>query len=144
VLIREVLIRIRGMEISEQTARYKVGLFWFVATGERSSRLASLRWPFDVEARVRGLQSPPYNHKSAWSEVKRLDRSLTAYSFDHFPRGRLEYFPPSRRWLLTVDEKLKADVFINNLVLRWELPRGHLTINAGECYCSSASVPDPG
>ena len=74
------------MEKSEETARYKVGLFWFVATDEPSSRLASLRWPFDVEARELGLQSPSYDHKSAWAEVQLLDRSLVGYSFD---RGRL-------------------------------------------------------
>jgi hypothetical protein len=131
------------MEKLNETARYKVGLFWFVATSKLSSRLASLRWPFDVDAHELGLQSPPYDHQSAWTEVQRLDRTLAGYTFDHFPRGRLEYYPPARRWLVTVDEKLKAYAFVDHVVRHWELPRGHLTVKVDESYSSSVSIPDP-
>lgn len=143
VLIREALIRIQGMEKSKETSRWKIGLFWFVATGEPSCRLASLRWPFDIEAYLSGLQSPPYDHKTAWAEVQRLDDSLAAYSFDQFPCGRLEYYPPARRWIFSVDQKLNQTSFISYMVIKWELPPGRVTIKTDPAYASLVSIREP-
>jgi hypothetical protein len=121
----------------------RIGVFWFVATDTSLSRLVSLTWPFNIDAEGADLRTVPYDHMRAWPEVQRLDQSLVGFEYDHFPRGRLEFFPPGRRWLLGIDAKLDRSSFTINLIVYWRLPPGHLTITVDPAYTSAVSVPDP-
>lgn len=120
----------------------KLAVFWFVSSEENRSRLVSLRWPFDIN-NARALQCIPYGHEPAWADVQRADTTLSGHPFDFFPRGRLEYFPPTRRWIFSVDPLLEAGCFIKYLVNNWELPMGHVTVEVEPSYCSSMPVQRP-
>jgi hypothetical protein len=121
----------------------RIGVFWFVSTDHTSSRLLSLTWPFNLDDENSGLRAAPYDHKTAWPEVQRLDRMLRNYDFDYFPRGRLEFYPPMRRWLLSVDPKLNRSSFVTYIVAKWSLPIGHLTVKVEPAYSSAVSICDP-
>jgi hypothetical protein len=121
----------------------RIGVFWFVSTDTALSRLVSLTWPADIDAERAELRAVPYDHMRAWPEVQRLDKTLANYEFDHFPRGRLEFYPPMRRWLLAIDAKLDRSSFAIHLITFWRLPPGHLTVTVDPAYTSAVSVPDP-
>jgi hypothetical protein len=131
------------MEKSKASKPWKIGLFWFVATNRHSCWLASLRSPIDIEGFRSALRCSPYDHKSAWTVVLQLNPSLAAYSFDHFPRGRLEYYPPARRWIFSVDQKLNRRSFVSYMAINWKLPPGHVTVKTELAYASLASVREP-
>ena len=50
----------------------RVGLFWFVSTGQPEFRLVSLTWPFDIDAAGDELRAVFYDHIRAWPKVQRL------------------------------------------------------------------------
>jgi hypothetical protein len=122
----------------------KISVFWFVETGGYPTRVVSILWPFKVDNDDWDLKAVPYGHERAWPEVQKLDRTLASYSFDHFPRGRLEFYPPTRRWLLSIDEQLNRSAFIDLLVEEWDLPEGHLTVKVDPSYTSAVSINEPG
>jgi hypothetical protein len=83
------------------------------------------------------------SHADAWSEVQRLDASLKHYEFDYFPRGRLDFFRPGRRWLLSLDSKLQQETFVAYIVIQWNIPPGHVTVKVAHNYQSTACIGPP-
>jgi hypothetical protein len=122
----------------------QVGVFWFVAPGTAPSpRLVSLLSPIDVAAAGRDLVATPYGHLAAWQQLQASDESLVPYAYDHFPRGRLEYFGPTRRWIFSLDRQLKRSRFISLLVLAAGLPPGHVTAQVDLAYTSAVAIREP-
>ena len=105
----------------------RLAAFCVCSSTETQSRLVSIRWPVDINA-GREQKFIPLGHDRAWIDAQKLDRTLTSYPFDYFPRGRLEYFPPMRRWSFSVDPLLEASCFMIDLVETWKLPKGHVTV----------------
>lgn len=112
----------------------RLGLFWSLSPTGAPFRLATFLRPFDAVTEVNGLKSVVERHEDIWPQVQRLDPSLAPYAFDHFPRGRLDYFSPGRRWLLRVDPALKGASFVGHLAHRWKLDAGHLTVESNRPY----------
>lgn len=121
----------------------KVGVFWFVAPNGSASRLISVLSPFDINAVGLDFAKAPHDHEASWPEVRDSSPELAGYDFDYFPRGRLDYFAPGRRWIFSVDPKLKRNTFIACLVSNWCLPPGHVTVKGEDAYASRASVGEP-
>jgi len=82
-------------------------------------------------------------HSEVWPQIQRIDQSLAAYPFDYFPRGRLVFFDPGRRWLLFLDSKLNRGTFVAHLMMKWGFGAGHLTVQSDAAYTSTARVGDP-
>ena len=78
------------------------------------------------------------------AEIQRIDQSLSSHAYDYFPRGRLEFFVPGRRWLLFLDPKLNRGAFVAYLVVKWQLNSGHLTVKTDTAYASKTCVGSPG
>src|SRR4051794_23490003 len=100
----------------------KTGVFWFVATDPSApSRMVSVLSPFNIDFAGRDLVASPHDHAVVWPRVQSLDPSLKNHDFEYFPRGRLEFSGPTRRWIVTIDSKLNRVAFIAYLSATWEL-----------------------
>jgi hypothetical protein len=108
----------------------RLGLFWSLSPTGAPFRLATFLRPFDAVPEVNGLKSVVERHEDIWPQVQRLDPSLAPHAFDHFPQGRLDYFSPGRRWLLSLDPELNCASVVNFLVQLWKLDDGHLTVTS--------------
>jgi hypothetical protein len=120
-----------------------VGVFWFIAKDRKRSRLACFTRKIENISEFNGLKAIPQTHAEAWLEVQRIDQSLASYAYDYFPRGRLDFFVPGRRWLLFIDPKLNRGAFVAHLVVHWWLNAGHLTVYNEFSYTSEACVGAP-
>jgi len=120
----------------------KVALFWFVPDEAEGSRLVCVRWLLDCDERLQ-LQCAPCCHLEAWHHITALDRSLEEYSHEFFPRGRLEFYPPTRRWIFSIDTQLARGDFVEYLTDTWLLPRGHLTVIDDPDYRSAIVMRSP-
>lgn len=118
---------------------FRAGVFWLVDTSDEL-RHVRVSWPIDVDTPRFGSATDGYDHEQAWRHICRLDRTLGIYAFDHFPRGRVTYFPPTRRWLLGVDVALARPDLVAQIVERWRLPPGHITTVVELTYCSAAHL----
>lgn len=121
----------------------RLGLFWFIAKDRNSSRFAALSRPLDEVPEIGDIQRLEENHAEAWLEVQRLDDNLKQYEFDYFPRGRVDFFRPGRRWLLSLDPKLQQGAFVAHIVMQWDISPGHLTVKVDRDYRSTARVGPP-
>ena len=123
----------------------KLGLFWFIGTSKRQpSRLVSFLQDFEEVPEVDRVRAVRRDPAEAWREIQRLDPQLAPYAFDYFPRGRVEFFAPGRRWMLYVDAKLNRGAFIAYLVDTWRLDRGHLTVKLDRCHSTPTIAPPRG
>jgi hypothetical protein len=121
----------------------RLGLFWFIAKGRNASRFAAFSQLLNNVPEIDDFRKINENHFDAWSVVQRLDSSLSPYEFDYFPRGRVDFFRPGRRWLLSLDPKLRRGAFVAYIVLQWGIPPRHLTVNIDRDYQSRAHVGPP-
>jgi hypothetical protein len=121
----------------------RLGLFWFIAKNRNASRFAAVSRPLVEVPEIGDFQKLNESHTDTWSEVQRLDSSLKQYEFDFFPRGRVDFFRPGRRWILSLDSKLQRGAFVAHIVLQWGIPPGHLTVKVARDYQSIASVGPP-
>jgi hypothetical protein len=118
----------------------RLGLFWFIAKDRNMSRFAAFSRPLAEVAENKNFQRLAEEHPEAWVEVQRLDPSLKQYAFDYFPRGRVDFFRPARRWLLSLDPKLQREEFVAHLLLQWGIPHGHSTVKVDRNYQSTAHI----
>jgi hypothetical protein len=130
-------------ELSRACYRPRLGLFWFIAKDRNQSRFAAFSRPLDAVPEFDDFQRLNDSFVNAWSEVQRLDSSLKQYEFDYFPRGRVDFFRPGRRWLLSLDSKLQRGAFVAHIVLQWGIPPGHLTVKIAREYQSTACIGPP-
>jgi hypothetical protein len=94
----------------------RLGLFWFIAKDRNASRFAALSKPLIEVPEIGDFQMLSESYAHAWSEVQRIDSSLKQYEFDYFPRGRVDFFRPGRRWILSLDSKLQQGAFVAFIV----------------------------
>lgn len=119
----------------------KIARFWIVNTGELTCRLAAYRLPLANNESSREIQTISCPEQEAWEHVQPLDPQLLKFSYDYFPRGRLDFFPSGRRWLLSVAPRLNETQIINFLADEWHLPKGHLTVSTDDRYVSAYNGP---
>jgi hypothetical protein len=129
--------------LSRISQQPRLGLFWFIAKDRNASRFAAFSRPLVEVPKIGDFQKLNESHADAWPEVQLIDPSLQQYEFDYFPRGRVDFFRPGRRWLLFIDSKLRRGAFVAHIVLQWGIPPGHLTAKVSRDYQSSACIGPP-
>jgi hypothetical protein len=132
-----------NLTLCPKSNKPRVGVFLFIAKNRNPSRFACFTSKLEIIPEFKGIKAIPQTHAQAWLEIQRIDQSLSSYAYDYFPRGRLEFFVPGRRWLLFLDPELNRGAFVAYLVVKWQLNSGHLTVKTDTAYASKACVGSP-
>jgi hypothetical protein len=122
----------------------RLGIFWFWGEGRKQSRFIGISRLWTHVATAEDKRCLEVSHEQGWRHVQTLSRRLSAFRFDHFPRGRLEWHSATDQWRLYVDQKLLRGAFITEVVFKWHPPKAQLVVRADPQYRSDANIRLPG
>jgi hypothetical protein len=65
----------------------RLEIFWFCGDCRKQSRLVSISCPWSGIPTIADRRQLPLGHEEGWLHVQALSPQLSAFPFDHFPRG---------------------------------------------------------
>lgn len=114
----------------------RLGIFWMVPA-DGGARMAALSHPeIDVPI-IGGSRTTEDSHVDAWRRVCAAYRGLSRYSYEHFPRGRVNWREEDGRYLLLADRLIIETGRHEALARRWRLPLDRLTVARDSHYRTS-------
>jgi hypothetical protein len=98
----------------------KIGIFWFLPT-RNGHRFISLAHDVSRVDLIGGFKTIDEGHVDIWPKVVAADRTLRRFSYEYFPRGRINWREEDNRFILLAD----LSIFKRNLhqvvTERWNL-----------------------
>lgn len=123
-----------------------VGIFWFVRDGDRSSMIFD-RTPVAIAETYGDFATHAKGHYRFWEALKRrgsaslkrsgIPEAPAWFEYEEFPRGRVVYNRPTKRFTVYIDAKLRKAGFLLLIELAFGLTRGSYDIAGDEHYRSS-------
>lgn len=108
-----------------------------MAPADGAEQIVALSHPeLDVPV-IGGFRTTEDSHVEAWQRVCTAHRGLSSYSYEHFPRGRVNWREDDGRYLLLADRSIIETGRHEALARRWRLPLDRLTVARDDHYRTS-------
>lgn len=122
----------------------KVGIFWFVQW-KGSIRLLSASCPIAEGEPYGDMITYGTGHYTTWNRWKKsidspLKRGITkAFEYEEWPRGRISYDKPAKKYVLLCDQKIMSDQFIEQILKEFSISIDDALIGDDPHYISVES-----
>ena len=124
-----------------------VGIFWGLPQGRRGWRFLADKTPVDEGEPYGECITHATGHYEYWESLSRLGQTVLAqrglpgepawHEYEEFPRGRVVYWPDSRRFVIYADRRLQAKSFIKRIVAEFGIPADAYSVCSDSHYRSS-------
>jgi hypothetical protein len=122
-----------------------VGILWVVSDLPRSSPvLVTDRTTLAVAERYGEFLTHPAAHYHVWEawrrlgpaglEQRTLPTTIAWHEYEHFPRGRIVYRMPDRRFILYADRRLQKPATLDRIASAFALPAGSYEVASDPHY----------
>lgn len=115
----------------------RLGIFWMVPANG-AERLVTISHPEQNVPIVAGFRTTIDGHVDAWERICIAHRHLSRYSYEHFPRGRVNWREEDGRYLLLADRRIVRTGRHLAVARRWHLPLDRLTVALDLHYRTNA------
>ena len=126
-----------------------VGLVWAVRDGAEPWRLVVSRTPLDRAEPYGEALTHSLGHCETWDAWRRLGPAALArrglpllvawHEYEHFPRGRVVFHVPARRFTFYADHTLRAPALLPRVLRAFTLDPARCTVRADPHYRTAAS-----
>lgn len=123
-----------------------VGIVWGVRDGRGPLRLVTDRTLLTAAETYGDCLTHPHGHHETWEGWRRLGPAGLArrglppliawHEYEHFPRGRVVFNVPKRRFILLADRRLRAPRTLPRVLHAFGLDLAHCAARFDPHYCS--------
>lgn len=99
----------------------RLGIFWFVRLSDEYEFL-EISTPIEQVALIGGFKTTEESHIAGWKKLATKDRRLSRYSYEYFPRGRVNWREDDDSFLLLADINILRNNLHQKVIEGWNLP----------------------
>jgi hypothetical protein len=124
-----------------------LGIFWGLQEGAEPLRLVTDTTPLADGDRYGDFLTHAAGHLDVWEAWQRLGpnglskrglpKAIAWHEYEHFPRGRVVYHCPTKRFTVYADRVLQSQAVVAVILNAFRLPRSECAIKSDPHYRSS-------
>jgi len=115
----------RAARIIRKKARREpaVGFFWVMPLqADSAPQLVSFSTPASEVYPIGGYRTDDRGHYQSW-EILAQAEPYSAYEYDHWPRGRINFIEEAGQFLVLADRKINKDKYKRKIIREFNLPK---------------------